>query len=98
VAVTTAPQGAGRLHVTLSASGPHNALRTLRFGAATNATIEASGQRGAGNFTVNVAPGTVRSEFTLSRTTAGQAVTVPLTVTDGCGDWPTVVGGGPTAF
>jgi hypothetical protein len=26
------------------------------------------------------------------------AVTVPITVTDGCGDWKTFVGGGANAF
>jgi len=30
--------------------------------------------------------------------TAGQSVTVPVTIMDACGDWPTVVGGGPEAF
>jgi hypothetical protein len=30
--------------------------------------------------------------------TDGQASTVELVVTDGCGDWPTFVGGGPNAF
>jgi hypothetical protein len=32
------------------------------------------------------------------RPASGQAATVELTVTDGCGTWPTFVGGGPTAF
>jgi hypothetical protein len=30
--------------------------------------------------------------------TNGTAATAELTVTDGCGDWPTFVGGGPGAF
>jgi hypothetical protein len=34
----------------------------------------------------------------LNRLTAGQAATVELVVTDGCGDWLTFVGGGPGAF
>jgi hypothetical protein len=73
-------------------------LRALRFGAATNAVIEAGGQSGPGGFTVTLPPGTAQHTFTLSRATAGQAATVPLTVADGCADWPTVVGGGPAAF
>ena len=36
--------------------------------------------------------------LTVRRLTAGLAATVEAVVTDGCGDWPTFVGGGPTAF
>ncbi|HEY7059852.1 MAG TPA: hypothetical protein VII06_00125 [Chloroflexota bacterium] len=36
--------------------------------------------------------------LTVHRLTPGQAATVELTVTDGCGAWPTLVGGGPSAF
>jgi hypothetical protein len=36
--------------------------------------------------------------FLVGRATAGQAATVSFTVTDGCGDFPTFVGGGPSAF
>jgi hypothetical protein len=36
--------------------------------------------------------------LTVHRVTAGQAATVELIVTDGCGTWPTFVGGGPSAF
>jgi hypothetical protein len=41
-------------------------------------------------------PATV--QLTVHRLTVGQAATVELTVNDGCGAWPTFVGGGPTAF
>jgi hypothetical protein len=36
--------------------------------------------------------------LTVRHVAAGQAATVELTVTDGCGAWPTLVGGGPSAF
>jgi hypothetical protein len=36
--------------------------------------------------------------LTIHRLTASQPTTVEFTVADGCGDWPTVVGGGPSAF
>jgi len=36
--------------------------------------------------------------LTVHRGTPGQAATVELVVTDGCGEWPTFVGGGPNAF
>jgi hypothetical protein len=35
--------------------------------------------------------------LTVSRVTAGQATTIPLIVVDGCGEWPTFVGGGASA-
>ena len=34
----------------------------------------------------------------VQRVAPGQATTVHLVVTDVCGEWPTFVGGGPTAF
>jgi hypothetical protein len=37
----------------------------------------------------------LQTTFTVRRATAGQAFTVPLTVVDGCGDWPAFVGRGP---
>jgi hypothetical protein len=36
--------------------------------------------------------------LTVHRVTAGVAATVELTVSDGCGSWPTFIGGGPSAF
>ena len=38
--------------------------------------------------------------FTVARQPAGTpaTVTVPVIVTDDCGEWNTLVGGGPTAF
>ena len=36
--------------------------------------------------------------FTVRRVTAGAATTVPFVVTDSCGAWPSLVGGGPNAF
>ena len=46
-----------------------------------------------------VLPAGVQSTVLLvARTTAGQPTTVQMTVTDGCGDWPTFAGGGAGAF
>lgn len=103
VSVVTTPLGDGRLQVTLSAGTsaalPSNALRELRFAAATNALVDAGGQTGQGGaFTVTLAAGTQQTSFVIRRATAGQAATVPLVVVDACGDWPTIVGGGPSAF
>jgi hypothetical protein len=100
LSVTTAPAEPGRLLVTVTApAAAHDSLQSLRLGAVTNATIDAGGQTGLrGNTTVPLAPGTQQATFTVTRVTAGQASTVNLTVVDSCGEWSTVVGGGPGAF
>ena len=88
---------AGQLQVTLSGRG--GAIRAIRFGAATNATVEVGGQPArAGDFTYTPPTPTARVSFTVRRITAGQAATVPLVVVDAVGEWPTFVGGGPSAF
>jgi hypothetical protein len=97
----------GLLRVIISAvrsdTLPNNLLRSVTFGAATNAQIEVpiqsgvrSVQGGAGGFAVQFTP-TIDLTFTVRRTTAGQATTVPLTVVDDCGEWKTFVGGGSGA-
>jgi len=104
VGVAATPNGAGGLLATITANtlpgSPTNPVLQLQFGAATNALIDIPGGPIAqsGNFTVTLPAGTTQAFFTVRRATTGQAVTVPLTVVDGCGAWPTFVGGGPTAF
>jgi hypothetical protein len=99
IGVATTTLGAGRLQVVVTApSIANDRLVALRFGAATNARIEAPGQNGSGGFSVSLPPGTQQATFVVQRVADGQAVTVPLTVVDSCGEWPTVVGGGPAAF
>lgn len=75
-------------------------LLTLRFGAATNALLDVpGGPTGAsGSFSVTLPPGTTQTSFVVRRATAGQGVSAPLTVVDSCGEWPTLVGGGTSAF
>jgi hypothetical protein len=48
--------------------------------------------------TITLGTGITSQQFFVRRTNAGVASTVPLTVTDVCGAWPTFVGGGPSAF
>src|SRR5262249_32825416 len=97
VGVTVAPSGSG-LQATITASAnpgaPPNSLLALRFGQATGALIDVPGQPAGqtGNFTVTLPPNTSSTSFVVRQATAAQAATVPLTVTDLCGDWPTVVG------
>jgi hypothetical protein len=97
VGVKTVPTGSGRLQVTVTAG--LGALQSIRFGAGTNALIDAGGQVGrSGTFTVSLGSGVTQTSFVVRRATAGSATTVPLVITDGCGDWQTFVGGGPSAF
>ena len=50
-------------------------------------------------FVVSVTPGTTTYTFYVRRATAGQATTITFGVRDNCGIvWPSLVGGGPTAF
>ena len=94
LAVATTPLGNGRLQATVTAPASSNDRSlTLRFGAATNARVDAGGQSGPGGFSVSLAAGSQQTTFMVSRVTAGQAVTVPLTVADSCGEWPTMVAG-----
>jgi hypothetical protein len=103
VAVRVARGAPGQLLATIAATTsvgtPTNWLSELRFGAATNALIDAGSTIGAtGNFTVRLASGTTQTSFTVRRASPGRATTVPLVVVDRCGEWRTFVGGGPSAF
>jgi hypothetical protein len=76
-------------------------LQALRFTRLANATVEVPG---VGTLTAPSAtpvplpsrPASVT--LTVHKLDPNQATTVELVVTDGCGDWPTFVGGGPSAF
>jgi hypothetical protein len=105
VGVTVTPS-AGTLQTTITArdagcAGGNNQLVSLQFTKLTNATASIASPA----TTVTTTPTTVNLParpasivLTVQRSTAGQAATVELTVTDGCGSWPTFVGGGPSAF
>jgi hypothetical protein len=103
VAVSVQPSGPGALRVTLTAGTsdllPTNSLEVLRFGAATNALVEISGQPARpGNFDLALPRDTFQFTFVVRRALAGQATHVPLIVLDRCGDWRTFVGSGPSTF
>ena len=91
----------GALQVTVSATdvdGPsQNRLRELRFGQPLNGRIELAGQSQTAAHTYAVPTVTDRVTFAVRRVTPGQPTTVPLTVVDECGAWPTFVGGGANA-
>jgi hypothetical protein len=102
VSVTAAANGDGRLRVTITANtGPgavSNQLHSLRFTALSNATVYAQLLAQTVPFTLNLPPGATQTTFLVGRVASGQSSTASLVVTDSCGDWPTFVGGGPTAF
>jgi len=99
VVVSAVPAGPGRLQVTVSSGHPAVRILELRFGSASNAQIDAGSTSGAnGGFTMSLTPASQQTSFVVRRTADGQATHVPFVVVDECGQWPTFVGGGPTAF
>ena len=49
------------------------------------------------SFFVSPSPGTRQLRFTVARRSVG-STTVPLVITDACGTWSSLVGGGASAF
>src|SRR5204862_2508888 len=104
------PAGEGQLKVTITAG--FGLLRTIRFGVLQNARlifpgdtqIQGGGNLQTGNFTIKPSDGATSFTFTVSQLNAQagnqaiQPITVPLTVVDDCGEWPTFVGGGNQAL
>jgi hypothetical protein len=113
VSVTTSPctprpkvqsnpvPGAGKLQVHVEATpmntGQNNRLQSVTVGTLQNAKVTLNGQVLTSGQTYAVPANTVGVDFTVERETPGQPTTVPLTVVDGCGSWPTFVGGGAAA-
>lgn len=106
IQVTTRP-GSGLLAVDVRATsnpGQPNQLLTLDFGTPQNGQITITGATAGSTtvqttaFTFTVPVGRSTQSFTVRRVQVGQATTVPFTVTDSCGSWPTFVGGGANAF
>jgi hypothetical protein len=105
VGVQVAP-GGGTLTTTITArdancSGGNNQLQSLEFTKLANATVDVATSPVtpvSTPTTVSLPAHPATVQLTVHRLTVGQAATVELTVNDGCGAWPTFVGGGPTAF
>ncbi|HEY7068256.1 MAG TPA: hypothetical protein VII06_42800 [Chloroflexota bacterium] len=98
--VATVPGAPGQLQVTLTAPASANDwLVGVRVASATNATLDVNGQPGLGSGgSASFPVGTRQAMLTLRRLAPGQAATVSLAIADSCGDWPTILGGGPSAF
>jgi hypothetical protein len=80
----------------------NNQLQSLQFTGLTNATVEVATSPVT---TVSNTPTTVNLPtrpatigLTVRRVAPDQATLAMVTVTDGCGSWPTFVGGGPSAW
>ena len=93
--------GRASLQVGLS-SGGGLVLRSVQFGnpgsnpsAPANALIDALGQIGIqGAFMADLPTRPSQISILVRRQFTSGATTVPMIVTDGCGAWPTFVGGG----
>src|SRR5262249_42500941 len=107
--VTVSPTADGRLMVgpaaTTHAGQPANPnagqranlLQSVTLTRLTSAVVEYNGQVGVTG-SLPLAQPTASVTFYVRHATAGQASSAELTITDGCGAWPTFVGGGPNAF
>jgi len=92
----TTSAGGGQLQVTVSAGG--GTIHQIRFGPTSNAIVSVNGQSGqTGSFTYQPSTATSQASFVVRRASGGPA-TVPIVVVDDCGEWPTFVGGGASAF
>lgn len=99
VTVTTSSPSAGRLDVRVSTGSARVSLVRIEFQSGINALVDAGTRVGStGSFTLALPSGTTSTTFTLRRSAAGSGTTVPFTVVDQCGSWPTFAGGGATAF
>jgi hypothetical protein len=103
--VRTQPIGNGRLQVTVEvgrpATAPSNIVRKVQIVRAENAQVEILGQtigRDGGSATPTSANQGLSFTVVRQATNVSVPVTVPLVVTDDCGEWNTFVGGGPTSF
>jgi hypothetical protein len=103
VSVSVVKIGGGRLRATVSVSaypGTQNELQSIawtRFDTAT-VVVDGVGPVQVGQVTSFGTPLTQSASFVITRTPGASSGTVRLTVADGCGDWPTFIGGGPNGW
>jgi len=102
VRLQSAPDGPGRLKVTVTAGTvgvASNRLQEIHFRPGTNAVVDINGQTGlAGDVLVPLPAQPTSVTLLVRKVTPGQASQLPFTVVDSCGAWQTFVGGGPSAF
>jgi hypothetical protein len=91
----------GTLVATLATSGANNGLRAVRFDGFKTALVDAGAQTDQSQpFAVSIPAGQEPTslQFTVRRLPGAQSATARLVVIDGCGEWSTLVGGGPGAW
>jgi len=99
VSVSVVRNGDGRLRATISASGATNAIESLNFTRTTGALVDLpNGGAQSGAFTYTPPAGTTSVQVFVRRAPGSAAATAELVVTDACGAWPTLIGGGAGAF
>ena len=103
VNVSVTKIGSDQLRVTITIgvnSGTQNELVAITWTRLDTATVVLNGVGPVqqGQQTAFATPLTQSASFMISRTPGASSGTVRLVVTDGCGDWPTFVGGGPNAW
>jgi N-acetylneuraminic acid mutarotase len=102
VAVTTARGAPGNMTTTISTqtspATPTNSLSSIRFTRIVNAAVLVNGSPMAVDQPIPLPTGTTQVVVETSRQSPGAATTVAFAVTDACGEWPSLVGGGPGAF
>jgi uncharacterized repeat protein (TIGR01451 family) len=106
VRVTTSRGAAGQLNAAIAAQTTAgtgtNALVTVQITRIDNASVRLNGSPATAGPVVTLPAGAQQATLLVERHAPAQNVnaasTVAFTVTDGCGAWPSFVGGGPTAF
>lgn len=102
LSVRASPIGGGRLLVTLAVQTntglASNAILGLKFTRLENAIVEVGGAAVPIGTAVAVPPAAQQYSFEVRRVTSGQPTMVHFTARDACGDWPSFIGGGPSAF
>jgi len=89
------------LLATVSTTGTGNGIRAVRFDQFTTAIVDAGDQvNQSAPFAVSIPVGLEPTslQFTIRRAPGADAATVRLVVIDQCGEWSTVLGGGPRAW
>ena len=102
VTVQSAPAGPGQLQTTVTAqilpATPSNSLQRITFARVVNGIVLLNGSPVAEGASIALPGGTTQITLLTQRQNVGAGTIVVFVVTDICGNWPSFVGGGPTAF
>jgi hypothetical protein len=100
--VTTTKVGPGQLLATLATQTnvgtSTNVLSSVRILSIANAAVQINGSPVLAGQTIALPAGAQQAALLVVRENASQASTVSFAVMDACGEWKSLVGGGPGAF